>query len=133
MDYDGVQVSQHLREKLKEFPLYEEGHWIGVHVSNHVYIGYANTPKLVENKYHTRFDIQVEPDVCYILRFNIDGSKLRQGHGSSLAGIIEDFVSEEFSCKGIVITPSGMSKEHHFWEKRGFRYFNSSEVGKTLT
>ncbi len=134
MDYDRVQVSQYLRKKLKEFPLYEESHCISVVVRDKVWIGYAPTSRTIENFPKTRFDIQIEPDVCYVVSFNIEEDKWRQGHGSSLAGIIEDFVSEEFDCKRIVTTPSGMSKEHHFWESNGFSYFDDGvEVEKILT
>jgi len=115
-------LREKLKEKLKNFPLYKDSHYIQVVIKKHIYIGYSPNDNRIENISGTRFDIEIGPKICYILDFNIEKNERRKGYGSLLVSIIENFCSEEISCKRFITTPSGLAKEYGFWEKQGFKY-----------
>tara|TARA_Y100000034_G_C6804447_1_gene361092 strand:+ start:280 stop:678 length:399 start_codon:yes stop_codon:yes gene_type:complete len=132
MEYDEEEVERHLRRRLNDFSLYDSRHYVGVVIRDAVYIRYAPTDRDWKNRGKTYFNLQVEPEVCYILSFNIEEKFWRQGHGTSMVMLIEDFVSEEFGVRRFVATPSGMAKEHRFYESCGYQYFNRREVEKVV-
>ena len=133
MVYDNNQIEKNLKDELKKFPLYKEEHFLLVHTDKSVYIGYAPTSSRSESTGKSKFDIEIKGDVCYINCFSIEKKERKNGYGSLLYRIIEDFCVEQFNCKTFVITPSGLSKENSFWEKRGFKYMNAIVLNKVLT
>ena len=137
MNYNKDKISKNLMERLNQFPLYNNNHWIGVHIDKNIHISYAPTWRRIENIEKTRFDIEIQNDICYILSFNIEHERRKEGNGSLLARIIEEFCYHEFSCKKYITTPSGEGAKKDksgkcFWEKLGYHYFNGKETEKTL-
>lgn len=130
MDYDKDKIARSLKEKLKNFPLYKDIHYIQIIIRNHIHVSYSPTNDRIEGIPMTRFDIEIAPDICYILDFNIEQKERRNGYGRLLANVIENFCIEQFNCKKFVTTPSGLAKKHGFWEKMGFRHINSVEAEK---
>lgn len=133
-------ITENLRKKLIDFPLYESNHWVQVFIKDNIYISYAQTLRRIENLESTRFDVQINrgnENICYILDFYVEKNKRNVGYGSLLYRLIEYFCISEFKCKRFVTTPSGEgairdSSEKCFWEKMGFKYVNSVEAEKRL-
>ena len=138
MDLNKDKISRNLMERLNQFPLYNNNHWILVYIDKNIHISYAPTWIRSETIDKTRFDIEIQDNICHILSFNIEQEKRREGYGSLLARMIEEFCSDEFLCKKFITTPSGEGarKDKHgrcFWEKAGYHYFNDKEVKKILS
>jgi len=133
MDKGEKVISLRLRGALLQFPLYEYGHWVQtVMRDDNVHISYAPSWERYKELESTRFDVQISGEVCYILDFNIEKDRRDQGFGTQLLEIIERFCLEEFGCRRFVTTPSGNAKESHWWENRGYSYFNKREAEKVV-
>ena len=114
-----VRIDAALRERLSEFPLYREDHYAGVFIRNDmVYIGYSSVKERVKSRDSTGFDLQVDGKECDILHFDIEYGKRKQGFGTKLYRIIEEFCKNEFGCNSFVTSPSGQGIG--FWFKQGF-------------
>ena len=123
-----------LREKLnQDFALYDESHWVLVlERDGNVYAAYWQSLNRLENIGKSGFDIQITDGVCYILKFEIEESYRRKGHGTKLLRTIEDFCFTEFSVRRFQTTPSGIAKTTGFYEHRGYVSISEFEVAKDV-
>jgi hypothetical protein len=121
-----------LREKLRTFPLYEDSQEVLVHSRDEkiTYSYTADRRRLPMPSDQTYFDFDIEKDVCFIFGFRIQRDLTRQGYGTRLNNIIEDFAKDK-GCSTMRANPSGDSSKL-FRKKLGYKDTKSIEVEKQL-
>ena len=107
-----------LCDLLKSYPLYKDGHWVGVVQTERGYsASYWPSHSRSQNKGGTGFDIEIRGQTGDVLDISIKLPWKRQGHGKRLYQIIEEFCKEQ-GCTEIQTMPSGEGQA--FWPALGF-------------
>jgi hypothetical protein len=127
---DREYIKKKLREDLSKFPLYSSEHWVLVHFTDSIHISYSESSNRDISREKTRFDIQISGGVCYILSFFIETDKRKRGNGTCLLSLLENFCIKNLEVRQFQVTPSGISKDEGFYEHRGYKPLNESELIK---
>ncbi len=122
---DEKRIYDSIRNKLKEFPLYNENH--GIMITDRrkngfsaVYFSKSHDVRVDQNY----FDIQVKGNIGWIHRFFIEKKFARNGHGRKLYEIVEKFFEEE----GVELVCLEAAMEGiYFWPKMGFGDFKGKD------
>ena len=127
-----ARLTQRMREYLKEFPFYNPDHWVSTNIHDEgISISYGPTSNRPRNIGKTQFDIEIVDATCFILGFEIERSKRRQGYGTQLHKIIERFCIEELKCRRYQ-THASAESTRGFRAAMGFQAVSDRKLVKVL-